>query len=111
MFDITVAKISFRRRRWIAFPNRLLRSCLSVTSWYELVEFCDLVVGHAGKDIGEPGLGLGNFSRSRGGCSGNGFREGRLRLCDLTVELLASAPSAAALSFRCRKGSTYTKVR
>ncbi len=59
------------------FSVSLLRSGLSVTPGGELVQACDLVVGDALEDIGEPGLGIdavefGGLNQGIGDCGGYG---------------------------------------
>ena len=43
-------------------------------------------------------VGPGTITRSRGRCSGNGLRDGRLRVNDATFVVLAAAISAASSS-------------
>ena len=44
-----------RPRPWVV-GHRLLRSVLSVTPRQEFIQPCDLVVGDAAQNVGEPGL-------------------------------------------------------
>ena len=54
----------------------LLRSGLSVTPEHEFIEHCDLVVGDAAKDVGEPGLRIDAAELCR---LDQGIGDGRIR--------------------------------
>jgi len=78
------------RTVWITFQDLGTTSSVSVTSSPSFDSFAEPQQGQFS--------GAAITTRSRGRCSGNGLREGRLRSNDLTVSVRAAAFSAASSS-------------
>jgi hypothetical protein len=82
--------VNFSRTVWITFHWRGITSNVSVMSSPSL------------QSLSEPQQaqisGAGMTTRSRGRCSGRGFRDGLLRVNDLTVEVRTATCSAASSS-------------
>jgi hypothetical protein len=82
--------VNFSRTRWITFHCRGITSSVSVMSSPNL------------RSRGLPQhwqtLGPGSTTRSRGRCSGKGWRAGRLRVKATTLVVLVTACSAATSS-------------
>src|SRR5205085_6828060 len=83
-------QLNFSRTCWITFQDLGMTSSVSVMSSPSL-------------DSRDPpqqlqATGPGTITRSRGKCSGNGLRDGRLRANDATFVVLAAAISAASSS-------------
>ena len=81
---------NFSRIVWMTFQRRGTTSSVSVTSSPSFDSFAEPQQGQL--------AGAGITTRSRGRCSGNGLRAGRLRWKDLTVWVLAAAVSAGVSS-------------
>ena len=81
---------NFSRTVWITFHWRGITSSVSVMSSPSFDSFVEPQQGQLS--------GAGITTRSRGRCSGNGLRDGRLRWNDCTVCVRAAAFSAASSS-------------
>ena len=81
---------NFSRTCWITFHWRGMTSSVSVTS---SPSFDSRVPPQQAQDVGPR-----TTTRSRGRCSGKGLRDGRLRVNEATVVVLAAAISAASSS-------------
>ena len=83
-------QLNFSRTCWITFHCRGIDSSVSVTVSPNLLSRAPPQQGQL--------VGPGTITRSRGRCSGKGWREGRLRVTAATLCVLAAAISAAISS-------------
>ena len=83
-------QVNFSRTCWITFHWRGITSSVSVTSSPSLRSRAPPQQAQA--------VGPGTITRSRGRCSGKGWRAGRLRVNAATFVVLAAAISAASSS-------------
>src|SRR5437016_1240822 len=90
-------QVNFSRTCWITFHCRGITSRVSVMSSPNL--------RRRGLPQHRQTVGPGSITRSRGRCSGKGWRAGRLRIKATTLVVLATARSAA-ISSRARLSHT-----